>query len=512
MNENTETPNDPEVPAGSESTDSAVETNTSSVGADATAVEQGNSTAHLDSAGPQAPESAALASPSAPAAAPGAAPGAPSGVPPAFAAHRTPASPPTPSAKPSRRFGTTALVTMAAVAALVGGVSGAGVSVLALTSGQNSSNTASSSNPQSTITVNDAADATLITAIAASAGPSVVTISVQGSTASGTGSGVILTEDGYILTNTHVVTLDGEASSATISVETYDGHLYSAKLVGTDPITDLAVIKIESSSAFAALQFADSSLLNVGDTAVAIGAPLGLSNTVTNGIVSALNRSITVASSAVPTDGTDQTPDSEENGGTGPFNFWEFPGEGDTSEQQTPTAAQQASIYLPVIQTDAAINPGNSGGALLDSDGKVIGINVAIAGTGSTTSEQSGSIGVGFAIPSNLAKRIAFEIIDTGTASHALLGATVMDVTSDSAITNKTVVGASVQSVTTGGGAANAGIRKGDIITSFNGLPITGANDLTAQVRATAADSTVQVTFLRGDSSQTVTVTLGELQ
>lgn len=409
----------------------------------------------------------------------------------------------TTSSKPVR------LVAALAVGALVGGVSGAGVATWAITSNLQSNSSSAAPASPSTITVNDAANATQITAIAAAAGPSVVTVSVQGGHAGGTGSGVIVTEDGYIVTNTHVVTLDGETAHAKIHVQTYDGHLYTAKLVGTDPITDIAVIKIDGT--FQPLQFADSSELNVGDTAIAIGAPLGLSNTVTNGIVSALNRSITISSSAAPKDDDSQAPDG--NSENGPFNFWEFPGPGQSPQQneKQPSASQQANIFLPVIQTDAAINPGNSGGALLDIDGKVIGINVAIAGTGSSLGGQSGNIGVGFAIPANLAKRVAFDIINGGTASHGLLGATVMDVTGDSAITTKTVVGASVQSVTAGGAADKAGIRKGDIVTAFNGLPITGSIDLTAQVRAAEAGSKATVTYLRDGKSTTVTVTLGSL-
>lgn len=400
------------------------------------------------------------------------------------------------------------LVAALAIGALVGGVSGAGVATWAITSNISSSSTTAAPTGPSTITVNDAANATQITAIAASAGPSVVTVSVQGGNAGGTGSGVIVTEDGYIVTNTHVVTLDGASAHPKIQVQSYDGHLYEAKLVGTDPITDIAVIKIEGT--FQPLQFADSSKLNVGDTAIAIGAPLGLTNTVTNGIVSALNRSITIASSAAPKDDTKAPEGNSENG---PFNFWEFPtpGEPQQQDQSQAPASDQPNIFLPVVQTDAAINPGNSGGALLDSDGKVIGINVAIAGTGSAFGAQSGNIGVGFAIPSNLAKRVAFEMINGGTASHGLMGATVMDATEDSAITNKTVVGASVQSVTRGGGADKAGIRKGDIVTGFNGLPITGSIDLTAQVRAAEAGSQATVTYLRDGKLTTVNMTLGTL-
>jgi putative serine protease PepD len=413
--------------------------------------------------------------------------------------------PPKSGAKTSKSIG---LLAALAVGALIGGVSGAGVATWAITSNIQSSPISGAPTGPTTITVNDAANATQITAIAAMAGPAVVTVSVQGGNAGGTGSGVIITEDGYIVTNTHVVTLDGETAHPKIQVQSYDGHLYSADLIGTDPITDIAVIKIDGT--FQPLQFADSSKLNVGDTAIAIGAPLGLANTVTNGIVSALNRSITVASSAAPKKDDSNAPDG--NSDNGPFNFWEFPGPDDPQgESQQPSASDQASIFLPVIQTDAAINPGNSGGALLDSDGKVIGINVAIAGTGSSLGAQSGNIGVGFAIPSNLAKRVAFEIISSGTASHGLLGATVMDVTNDSAIATKTMVGASVQSVTSGGGADKAGIRKGDIVTGFNGLPITGSVDLTAQVRAAEAGSQATITYLRDGKLTTVTVTLGSL-
>lgn len=392
------------------------------------------------------------------------------------------------------------------VGALVGGVSGAGVATY-MSNANSPSNTATPSGPLA-IMVNDPANATQVTAIAASAGPSVVTVSVRGGSAGGTGSGVIISEDGFIVTNTHVVTLDGETAHPTIDVQTYDGHLYTAKLVGTDPITDIAVIKVDGT--FHPLEFADSSKLNVGDLAIAIGAPLGLSNTVTNGIVSALNRSITISSSAAPKDDSVPNGDNE----TDPYNFWELPNQKEPQDPNTPQqpASDQANIFIPVVQTDAAINPGNSGGALLDSDGKVIGINVAIAGTGSGASRQSGNIGVGFAIPSNLAKRVAFDIINNGTASHGLMGATIMDVTSDAAVKVKTVVGASVQSVTKGGSADAAGIRKGDVITAFNGLPITGSIDLTAQVRAAEAGSQATVTYLRDGKSATVTVTLGALK
>jgi putative serine protease PepD len=406
------------------------------------------------------------------------------------------------TAEPSPKRGRGGMVVAAiAAAALVGGVSGAGVTLLA--TGQNNASGATNTSTPQNITVNDPKNVNSVTAVALKAAASVVTIQVSSSSAGGTGSGVVLSKDGYVLTNAHVVTLEGAAANPTVKVETSNGKLFDAKIIGTDSIADLAVIKVDGVTDLTPADFADSSKLNVGDSAIAIGAPLGLAGTVTDGIISALNRSITVQSSAVPDTTTqDQTP----NNGETPFNFWQF----DTPQSGTPQASS-STISLAVIQTDAAINPGNSGGALLNSDGKVIGINCAIASAGSSTGSQSGSIGVGFAIPANLAKRIASELINNGKATHGLLGATISDVTSDTAQPSSNIVGASVQSVVSGGAADSAGIKKGDVITSFNGVQITGATDLTAQVRYLAAGATAQLTYLRDSKSATVTVTLGTL-
>jgi putative serine protease PepD len=326
----------------------------------------------------------------------------------------------------------------------------------------------------------------------------VVTIEVASGESGGTGSGVILSKDGYVLTNTHVVTLDGAAADAKIQVKSSDGKLYSATLIGTDPVSDLAVIKLDDAKDLTPITWADSSNLNVGDTAIAIGAPLGLSGTVTNGIVSALNRSITVASSAAPTTPDETTPD----GGDGNYFNYDLPG--NTPDNQ----AAQSSISLSVIQTDAAINPGNSGGALLNSKGELIGINVAIANAGgSSSSSAAGSIGVGFSIPANLAKRVSTEIIDSGSASHGLLGASVTSATS----TDSATVGALISEVSSGGAAQKAGLKAGDVVTNFNGVPITDATDLTAQVRTLAAGDTADLTYVRDGQSVTVSVTVGEL-
>ncbi len=403
--------------------------------------------------------------------------------------------------KAPRKRNTGLIIATLAIGALIGGVAGAGAGIGLYSATGSNATIKTVSGPQN-ITVNDANNATTVTAVAAKASPSVVTISVTASSEGGTGSGVVLSSDGYILTNTHVVTLDGAAANVSISVTDNDGKIYTAKIVGTDPTTDLAVIKLDGASGMTPITWGDSSKLNVGDTTVAIGAPLGLSGTVTDGIVSALNRSISIASSAAPKSSDGNGGGSSQN----PFNF-DFPNQGGGSNQQSQS---QGTISLPVIQTDASINPGNSGGALLDSKGQLIGINVAIASAGGSSSSgtQSGSIGVGFSIPSNVAKRISDELIKNGSATHGLLGASVGDASSDS---KATTVGASVKSVTSGGAAASAGLQAGDVIVNFNGLPITDATDLTAQVRALAAGSKADVTYIRDGQTKTTTVTLGSL-
>ncbi|MFD6053404.1 trypsin-like peptidase domain-containing protein [Agromyces sp. NPDC060279] len=439
-----------------------------------------------------------------PSAGPGQVP--PGQVPPAFGGQ--PAAAPAPKKRPVGLGIAAAIV----AAALIGGGAGAGVTALSLAN--RTTTTSASASPQNVV-VNDTESVNQVTAVAAKASPSVVTISVSSADGAGTGSGIILSDDGYVLTNTHVVTLDGATGEPTIQVKTDDGHLYSAELVGTDPLSDLAVIKLKDASGLTPLAFADSSKLNVGDTAIAIGAPLGLSGTVTDGIVSALNRSIEVASSAAPTTPDDSGQGDQQQGGQQPFDFWNFDipgqggqgGQGDQGSQQPQQGG--GNISIPVIQTDAAINPGNSGGALLNSKGELIGVNVAILGTGDSSSGQSGNIGVGFAVPSNLAKRVSDEIIANGSATHGLLGATVTAAQSDE---QSSTVGALITDVPAGGAAAKAGLQKGDIVTQFNGLPITDQTDLTAQVRALAGGTEAEVTYLRDGEANTVTVTLGTFE
>jgi putative serine protease PepD len=406
-----------------------------------------------------------------------------------------------PAAAPQRSLAVP-IIAAAVVAALLGGGVGAGVATWAVTS-QTAQQSSTDTGSHQTITVSNPDGTDVVTAVAAKAADSVVTISVAAGNSGGTGSGVILNSDGYVLTNTHVVTLDGSSADGAIEVTTADGRIFTAKLVGLDPIVDLAVIKLENASNLTPIEWGDSDSLEVGDQVVAIGAPLGLSNTVTDGIVSALGRSIQIQSSAVPDSGdADQTPDQDQNGGQGPFDFWQLdPGRGSSG-------GQSSTISLPVIQTDAAINPGNSGGALLNDTGQLVGINVAIASTGGSSSGgQSGSIGVGFSIPSSLAKRVAQEIIENGEATHGLLGATVSTATSD----DSDVVGAVIQDVTSGGAAADAGLKKGDVVTEFNGVAIANSTDLTAQVRALASGSTAKLNYQRDGKAATVEVKLGEL-
>lgn len=299
-------------------------------------------------------------------------------------------------------------------------------------------------------------------AVAKGAAQSVVTVSVTTEQASGTGSGVVVAEGGYIVTNNHVVSLDGQGRGARITVETADGQLLPAELVGTDPAVDLAVLKVDAD--LPAVAFADSAP-SVGDEAVAIGSPLGLSNTVTDGIISATGRGIQLSS----------------------------------------------EVTVPVMQTDAPINPGNSGGALLNGSGELVGINVAIADASPSQSGAqegaSGSIGIGFAIEGDLVQRVANEIIEHGEASHGLLGATVTDQTD----TRAGVVGATLHETTESGAAAEAGLRSGDVITAVDGTSVTGAADLTARIRSYAAGEEVAVTLMRDGEELELTVQLGEM-
>lgn len=394
-----------------------------------------------------------------------------------------------PARSARRRFITVPVVAALLLGAVLGGATGAGVSAWITAAGSGSG----ASSP-GTIIVNDPDDATAVTAVAAVALPSTVTIAATSSQAAGTGSGIVLSADGYVLTNNHVVTLDGQTGDPALEVTTAEGRRYAAEVVGLDPVVDLAVIKLQDAEGLQPIGFSDSGVLNVGDDVVAIGAPLGLANSVTDGVVSALHRGILVQSSAAPEDVAPGT-DSEDEA---PFRFW-------NDQEQSQGSSSSASIALSVIQTDAAVNPGNSGGALLDAEGALVGVIVAIASAGSSSTSQAGSIGVGFAIPSELAERVAGELIRDGQATHGQLGAQVRSASS----TDSDVLGAYLAEIVAGSAAASAGLQPGDIVIAIDGVPVTDATDLTAQIRAHAAGAGITLSVVRGGARQEIDVTLG---
>ena len=359
----------------------------------------------------------------------------------------------------------------AGAAAMVFG--GAGIGIGASLEGNNGGSSTNSAG----FNVSNASNSTLsasprsFAGIAAQVLPSVVSINVSGSGQQDTGSGIILRSDGYILTNNHVVA--AATNGGTVSVVFNDGSTSTARIVGTDQEDDLAVIKV-GKTGLPAATLGSSSAVRVGDPVLAVGSPLGLSGTVTSGIVSALNRPV------------DTTADQQQN--VNPF-----------SNNNAPTTA----TVISAIQTDAAINPGNSGGPLVNSVGAVIGINSAIASTGSSFGGQAGNIGVGFAIPIDQAKVIAQELIATGHASHPLMGVTLADATDSNG--NDL---ARVQNVTSGGPAQQAGIKVGDVIVAVGGQPTAGADAVIAEIRTHQPGDKVAVTVERNGIRKTVTVTL----
>ena len=300
--------------------------------------------------------------------------------------------------------------------------------------------------------------------------PSVVSIVATTPSGVDEGSGVILSAGGLILTNNHVI-----SGASTLQVQFNDNSIATATVVGADTTDDLAVIQAHGASGLTPAPLGTSTGLQVGQDVVAIGSPLGLSATVTSGIVSALDRPVVT------------TPDQSST-----------PGRAQTSGQGT---------VIDAIQTDAPINPGNSGGPLVDMTGKVIGINSAIASLSTASTGQAGSIGVGFAIPIDQANRIAQDIINTGQATHAVLGATVTDATASA--NSPLTIGATLGQITPGSGAATAGLQSGDVVTQLGDQPINSADALVAAVRSATPNSTVHLTYTRGGATTTVTVTLG---
>ncbi|WP_195225772.1 S1C family serine protease [Schaalia turicensis] len=331
-------------------------------------------------------------------------------------------------------------------------------------------------------------------AVAAAVQPAVVTISVRSSSSSGVGSGVIYNAQGDIVTNYHVVS-GATGADATIQVTLSDGRLYNATVVGTDPTTDLAVIRLENApSDLTVAAFGSSSDLAVGQEVMAVGAPLGLSNTATTGIISALNRPVEVSRSKE---------DSQELDPNDPFG--QLPGFGGGQEENQPQPSTETQI-TNAIQVDASINPGNSGGPLFDATGRVIGINSSIASN--TSSDKAGSIGLGFAIPVDLVTSVADQLIATGTVDHAVLGVSVT--TKAVAVDGSNVAGASVEELTRGGAAAQAGLQAGDVITAVDGEPVSSSKQLTGYIRRYRSGQEVTITYVRNGEKRDVTVTLGK--
>ncbi|HTJ70809.1 MAG TPA: trypsin-like peptidase domain-containing protein [Actinospica sp.] len=371
------------------------------------------------------------------------------------------------------------ILTAAVVAALVGGGVGAGISYAVR--GNSDSDVTSSTSVNTNGLNTGSANATAVTAVAKKVLPSVVTITVapsstnsnSSSSSSGgdIGTGIILSSKGEILTNNHVIST-AASGGYTITV-TFDGGANAqATIVDRDPTSDLAVIQASGVSGLTPATLGDSTTVQVGEQVVAIGAPLGMSNTVTSGIVSALNRPVIPA--------TDSSGSS-------------------SSSQTTSTTA------LDAIQTDAAINPGNSGGPLIDMNGHVIGINAAIASTGSDSlgSSESGSIGLGFAIPISQAEPVVKELEAKATPTHSVLGVQVQD-----AATTASHTGAVLASVTSGGAAAQAGLKTGDEVIKMDSQEIDGMDALEAAVHSYRPGTTVNITYIRNGVTSTTTATL----
>ncbi|MCK2213781.1 trypsin-like peptidase domain-containing protein [Actinomadura sp. ATCC 31491] len=372
---------------------------------------------------------------------------------------REPAGPALPPPPPPRRPGF--LLTRKAIAGLaVAAAAALGVTALgggavgAYLAGADRPVAAASASAPSPV-FRSVADQLTVAEVAAKVQPSVVMI--QGRTAEG--SGVVLSEDGLILTNNHVVSGQGDV----LTVKFNDGRTAKASVVGTDPATDLAVIRAEGVKGLAKATLGDSDQLKVGDDVLAVGSPLGLDGTVTAGIVSALDRTVTAG-----------------DGGGGQQFPW-------GQQQQTETTTLGG-----MIQTDAAINPGNSGGALVNAAGELVGINSAVSSEG---------VNLGFAIPVNTAKQVSQQLISKGKVSHAFLGVSVTDATGD-------VPGALIRQVSAGSPADKAGLKQGDLITRIGDTKVDGGDTVVGQVRGFTVGQQVRITYLRDGKENTVTATM----
>ena len=376
---------------------------------------------------------------------------------------------PKPERRPSSRPSGGVVAGILAAALLVGGLSGlvgaAGYNAVDDLVGNDSPTTSSQSTTSSSVVDRKdvAPAANSVEDVAASVLPSVVKINVQGAQGEGSGSGIVISSDGEILTNNHVVAVAGQEGQLSVSFN--DGSAKRATVVGTDPLTDLAVIKAQGVSGLRPATIAKSDV-EVGENVVAIGSPFGLEATVTSGIVSALNRPVSV-------------------------------GDSDTGQ------SAQDTTY-PAIQTDAAINPGNSGGPLVDLNGDVVGINSSIRTASSgLDSSPGGSIGLGFAIPVNKVWPVVQQLRQGETPTHARMGVSVTDAE------NGLLSGAGISEVNPGSAAARAGLKRGEVITKVDDEIITGSESLVATVRGYRPGDTVKLTVVTGgDRTRTVKVTL----
>ena len=386
-----------------------------------------------------------------------------------YGEHSTPpsAGPPPADARPRGRSGRAKFAAaVVATSLLVGGAAGVGGAAAwdAWQPDESSGSTATTRTTSQVVDTPDraAADGT-VAQVAQEVLPSVVKIDVSNGQESGSGSGIVLSSDGQILTNNHVVEVAGDSGS--ISVSFNDGSSAPAKILGTDPLTDTAVIEAEGVDGLTPATIGKSADLQVGEGVVAIGSPFGLESTVTSGIVSALDRPVDVGS------------DSQGN-----------------------------STTYPAIQTDAAINPGNSGGPLVDLDGNLVGINSSIRTSSSSASEQGGSIGLGFAIPIDEVMPIVEQMINGETPTHARLGISVSDIANQSGA--EVTEGAAIQDVTDGSTADSAGLQQGDVITKVDDQLIAGADSLVATIRSYRPGDEVTVTFERDGDTQTARLEL----
>ncbi|HLS03346.1 MAG TPA: trypsin-like peptidase domain-containing protein, partial [Actinomycetales bacterium] len=299
--------------------------------------------------------------------------------------------------------------------------------------------------------------------VAATVRPAVVAITARTQTGGGEGSGVIINEDGYIVTNDHVV-----SGAKQLSVTLSDGRILPASVLGTDPTTDLAVVTLDDPpSDLTVAKFASDEEPQVGDPVMAVGNPLGLDSTVTTGIISALDRPVTTTGE-----------------GTDPF-------------------TRPDPVVTNAIQIDAAINPGNSGGPLFNTAGEVIGINSSIA---ALAGGSSGSIGLGFAIPAPVVKNVSDQLMDDGSVDHARLGVTLSSTSVE--VDGVTRRGAKIEQVAKNSAAERAELQSGDVITAFDGKAVGGAESLTGFVRAQTVGATVKVTIVRDGAAKEISVEL----